>query len=265
MGLRALEIDDWLEIDDSYQDEIRQKITLLREEHSQVFVALPESHQSAGELLALIKTHLSTFYPDVHVTAEWEGSNRHPLEIASTMVQEDLVLMRKIDNQWTLVAACVCFPSRWDLPSLLGADMHRIHAPVPHYEERIGAATDAMFDKFTPDRLVWRMNWTVLDSADLFLPSSADRQGQPVPSDSKQCGETTFLRTERQTLRVLPESRDIVFTIRTRVDSLAQLAAQEPAFRENLRSTLATASDETRAYKGWIPLWQALMDWCEAN
>ncbi|NBX70616.1 MAG: DUF3445 domain-containing protein, partial [Actinobacteria bacterium] len=68
-----------------------------------------------------------------------------------------------------------------------------------------------------------------------------------------------------QTLRVLPKSGDVLFTIRTYVDSLSSIASRHLEFQQHLAQTLAAASGYTREYKGWPPIWDNLMAWSQAT
>ena len=259
MGLRALNILEWIEVDSNRDAELKQKRDLLQQHHGQVFAALPEGQRGSQETLDLLLAYLNETFPellhDINIDPDV-----HPLESAARLVQEDLVVMSPNDGQWILTAACVCFPSRWDLTEKVGANLYDIHGPVPHYAERIGDATNTMFSKFTADRPVWRVNWTILDSDELFQPTGHLRDLARNVAPEGEFGDVTFFRTERQTLRVLP-SGDVLFTIRNYVNSLNDLAAKFPEFRENLGKTLLTTSDETRGYKGWHPIWEQLMNW----
>lgn len=264
MGLRALDIAQWIEVDSNLESELGLKRDLLHKHHDQVFATLPQGEQGSRETLLLLKDYLSQNFPERFPNGVTVDESLHPLEAAALLVQEDLVVMSPHEDQWVLTAACVCFPSRWDLTEKVGANLHEIHGPVPHYAERIGDATNAMFGKFTQDRPVWRVNWTILDSPDLFQPSGALRDVARSEPQEGAFGDTTYFRTERQTLRVLP-SGDVLFTIRNRVNSLNELATISPEFRENLGLTLATTSDETRGYKGWHPMWAQLLAWSEGE
>ena len=260
MGLRALEIGQWLEIDDSYTQDIDEKKSLYRQHPNQVFACMPEGLSGSIETLELISEHLAQLFPELET--EPVDSALHPLQSAGLLVQEDLCVMSKIDGQWKLTAASVCFPSRWDLTEKIGASLREIHAPVPHYEERIGQATDTMFDKFEVERPVWRINWTILDNPDLFQPHSIHREIDPeLPLE--EFAQKIYFRIERQTLRVLPKSGDVLFTIRTYVDSLSSIAQRYPQFQTNLAQTLAAASLQTREYKGWPAIWDNLMAWSQ--
>lgn len=256
MGLRALDILDWIEIDDNYDSELQQKRDLLLKQRHQVLAVLPTGERGSRETLSMLKDHLPRRFPERFPACPDVDTARHPLESASLLVQEDLAVMSPIDGQWVLTAACVCFPSRWDLTEKIGGTLFSIHDPVPHYAERLGDATHAMFGKFTPERPVWRVNWTVIDTPELYQPAAPPLK----PAPAGEFAERTFLRTERQTMRVLP-CGDVLFTIRTHVRSLAELDRADPKFRRDLVATMSTTSPETRAYKGWGPIWRGLLDW----
>lgn len=262
IGVRTMDPDTWIEIDAEYEVELSQKRQLLEHRRADVLAVLPEGRRGSQEVLEKLAAYLPVHFPDRFSANIEIDESLHPLEAASLLVQEDLAVMSPKDGQWVLTAAAVCFPSRWDLASKIGADMHGIHEPVPHYEERIGHATDAMFDKLTPDRPVWRINWTVLDSPELFQPSATGRKARARQQMSvEEFGDSMYFRTERQTLWKLAGSGDILFTIRTYRDSLSSLDRRYPDFREHLGQTLITSSPETRRYKGWAPMWEALMNW----
>ena len=264
MGLRSLDLANWLEVDAEFDSEIALKQRLYQTHPNQVFAAKPEGLAGATETYELIVDHIQN-QPDYPASKAYldlfDGSRLdHPLVKASMLVQEDLCVMSRIAGAWILTAASVCFPSRWDLTEKIGKSLQEIHDPVPHYKERIGAATDTMFDKFDVQRPVWRLNWTILDSPELFQPSSGEPKTSPEMS-VEQLADLLQLRVERQTLRVLPKSKDVLFTIRTHQDSLANISAKHPEFRANLADTLVAASEQTKTYKGWDSFWDRLLDW----
>ena len=67
-----------------------------------------------------------------------------------------------------------------------------------------------------------------------------------------QAGEALFLRVERQTLRRLPRTGGVVFTIRVWRDPLASLAG-DPARLAAFARAWRGATPEFRAYKGLAP------------
>jgi hypothetical protein len=167
----------------------------------------------------------------------------HPIVAAARLVQEDLCVLVRSDV-WRLQAACVCFPSRWNLASKIGTTLDDIHSPVPTYDVELSRPTNAFFDRLKPERSFWRLNWTLIDSPALHQPTSARRSPHGNVAD-------WFFRVERQTLRRLPASDTIVFTIRNYVASAKSLCDTHEEFASTLLLNLDTAPDDVQSYKGW--------------
>jgi len=263
VGARALDLDDWIEINQDYEDFVAYKQELLNTKHDEVFVSLPLGDHGSREVLSLMREHLPRVFPQRWPTGVAVDESRHPLEAASLLVQEDLALMTQVGSDWILSAASLCFPSRWDVRDKIGKNLVGIHAPVPHYEEKIGTATQNLFDKLTVERPIWRVNWTVMDSGELHQPT-APRGPDAMQLSSENIEQALHFRRERQTLRKLPESDDILFTIHTYTDPFAKVVEQFPEFRRNIGSTIAGASAQTADYKGWAKILNDLQAWSKA-
>jgi hypothetical protein len=54
MGLRALKLQEWIEIDEHFAEELALKDKLLKNQYSDVFASLPESKPSQREVLDLL-------------------------------------------------------------------------------------------------------------------------------------------------------------------------------------------------------------------
>jgi hypothetical protein len=263
VGARALNLDDWFEINQDYESNLAYKQELLSTKHDEVFVSLPLGDHGSREVLALMREHLPRIFPQRWPTGVTVDESRHPLEAASLLVQEDLALMTQVGTDWILSAASLCFPSRWDVRDKIGKNLLGIHAPVPHYEEKIGTATQNLFDKLTVERPIWRVNWTVMDSGELHQPT-APQGPDAMQLSSENIEQALHFRRERQTLRKLPESDDILFTIHTYTDPFAKVVEQFPEFRRNIGSTIAGASAQTADYKGWAKILNDLQAWSKA-
>ena len=107
MGLLPLDLQDWIEPDESMVVELAEKERLLRERHPEVFAVLPEAFDGSAEVLNCLAAHLPARFPTLlnekaiclHnlVTLQtWDLSQQvlHPLDLAGRLVQEDLCLMR---------------------------------------------------------------------------------------------------------------------------------------------------------------------------
>jgi hypothetical protein len=130
--------------------------------------------------------------------------------------------------------------------------MHTVHDPVPDFGPgtRNAALIERMFDHLRPDTPVLRWNWSVYGDDALFHPTAADPTHRRFGAAERP--ENIFMRVERQTLRRLPETGDILFTIRIHVDPLATLEAQPdaPAIATALIEQLRALTPAQLAYKG---------------
>ena len=260
VGARALDLTNWIEINSDYEKDLAQKRDLLSAKHDEVFVSLPLGDAGSREVLDLLSEHLPRIFPDRWPNEVSIDPLLHPLEAASLLVQEDLCVMSQVGNDWILSAASLCFPSRWDVRDKIGKNLLGIHGPVPHYEEKIGAATQNIFDKLTVERPVWRVNWTVMDSGELHQPTAV-RSPDAMAITSSNIEQELHFRRERQTLRKLPKSGDILFTIRTYSDTFAQVVEQFPDFRSHIGPTISGSTPQLIAYKGWAKILNELQSW----
>lgn len=250
LGLRALDPTHWLLVDEEFDTMLAEKRRLLQEHSDQVLATMPQGDAPAAELLKMIVADKRRHHPGSPADPD---PDEHPIRAAALLVQEDLCVLTQEPQGWVMTSACVCFPSRWDLPSKMGRTVRAIHDPVPHYST-IARPVDMIFDRLTPDRPMWRTNWTMVPSPALFMPD------RPAVDDA---GGLTF-RVERQTLRRLPNTSAIVFTIRTYRHRLAALGAVDPKALQALAATVRTVDPQTARYRGWHEL-PALQDWLRAH
>lgn len=218
MGLHALELDDWLMVTGDHASELAEKRRLL-EAGADIHRLLPEGVEAAAETAGLIEAHLAARPAGPQV----DGGIAGPLVRAGLAVQEDLCLLAASPEGHRLVGAFVAFPSRWSLAEKIGQPMARIHAPVPGLESAIGGPVGLFFRKLEATRPVWRANWSLIDDPALHQPSAAFRRTS-APVTEEDAGERFWLRIERQTLRRLPATGAVLFTILTFVEPLREIA-----------------------------------------
>ncbi|HWA17784.1 MAG TPA: DUF3445 domain-containing protein [Devosia sp.] len=258
IGLKPLDFNEWIDTDDHILRYLDEKLRLEADHPHETFAAEPGTEAAQQETLALLLAHLLQRFPDIYhrvgTTMSVAGrpvalEGAKPLRIAAHLVQEDLVLMRRGDAGWRLAAGSLNFPSSWRLREKFGRPIHEIHAPVPGF----GAGTRnaeliaRMFDSLKPAIGVTRWNWSIYPEADLYHPASG-------VGGLRFAGglENAFLRVERQTLRKLPASGDILFTIRIYVNPLAQIARQPngAVIASGLSEQLHGLDADQLAYKG---------------
>jgi hypothetical protein len=251
MGLNALDPADWLWRDDAFAAETAQRQGLLAERPGEVLAMLPEAAPAAAELVAMVET-----YQELDPSAD--GS----MARLAGLAQEDFCVMQAgPGGAYALTAALLCAPAHWRLAEKLGRPLGEIHAPVPGFNDRLGGPADRFFANLTVERPVWRANWSVVESPVLFHPQPR----MPVPGlTAENAGEKLWLRVERQTLRRLPRTRAIVFTIRTLLRRLDEIAA-DPAVASAMAARIGEMEPGMAGYKGMPGLRDPLLGWLAAR
>lgn len=255
LGLRSRAEADWLPVEDAFGDpdrrshQLAEKASLFGARHDEVFAAAPEGLAASHEVLAMVTAHLKTYH---HTTVAAPDLDRHPLEAAARLVPEDLLLLepRARDGDcglldWCLVAAALAFPAHWVLAEKMGRPLAGIHEPVPHYDEQLETPMDRFFTRMQVGPISHRWNWSIVTTNRLFTPHRTRR----TPLRPGAGINDIFVRMESQTLRKLPDSGQILFTIRTYVEPLSRWADMPDAL-ESLAEMLALMTPQMREYKG---------------
>ena len=242
MGTRGIPPSAWLVVDGRRDDELEQKRRLLHLHPSTVGAWEPETEAAGEEARSLVEDWLEEHHPEI--AREVPAGVRHPLEAAAHLVQEDLCLVADPGAGHRLVAGSVSFPSHWVLGDKLGRSMAAVHAPVPHYEAELARRVDTFFDRLRPGRVVVRRNLSVHDHAELHRPGPAETYETWAPDAGP---EGLWLRSERQTLRRLPETGAVLFTIRTQVCPVDTLARVPDVAARLAPRMVALAEGDARA------------------
>lgn len=231
IGLSAVDPKRWLEPDADLSAFLAEKERLLATEHDAVFRQVEGSEAGQRECLDMVVSHLLEDHPGLcrrnGDTMEIAGrtidlaSDAPPLVTAGSLVQDDLVILSRKDDGWNLVAGYVAFPSSWSLREKVGHPMEIVHAHVPGFAGGTRNATmiNRIFDNLQPDLPAVRMNWSIYPEGELFWPPErgARHEGREFTAAKN------FIRVERQALRRLPKTGDIVFSIRIYSDPIASL------------------------------------------
>jgi hypothetical protein len=262
MGLRSMELSQWLEAGDDLSAQIIERQQLIDSAREVVYQELPGYEGAIAELVERIVENLKDFHDrDYTFTSNTVtylptdktislNSDDVLLQLAS-IIAEDLAVLAREDGEWKIVAGAVIFPSRWKLSEKIGKGMDAVHTPVPGYATALAPYMTATFDKVTVDRPVWRKNWSLHSTEDLHQPTSIHDPAAP---------EDYWWRTERQTLTRANVGEFMYFTIRNRAEPLHWIKsdAQSSAL---FAQTLASYSPETIEYKGLVKDHQAIVDY----
>lgn len=238
MGTRSLPLDQWLQPRPGDGDLIERKRSLLRTHRGDVVAVSPAATPYVDDVAAAL--------------------DAGELVDAVLTTAEDVCVLVHHDGHWRLEAGVVCFPSMWRLPDKIGLPMALVHGPVPHYADELADRVDRFLERLQPDRPVWRRNWFVHDTPELFLPRPpAPRLDVHVPGD-------LWLRSERQTLRRLGDLPVILFTIRTDIVPLSVIRARGDICRQMARA-VASWSPDLVAYRGASSWRDDLVRWLETT
>jgi hypothetical protein len=107
--------------------------------------------------------------------------------------------------------------------------------------------------------LVARRNWSVHDDPALFAP---DAPADPRPAVVDEVAHRFWLRSERQTLRRLPETGAVLFTIRVQQAPFAALA-EHRTVRDALTARINAQPAELTEMNGLAPHRDAVLAWLE--
>jgi dimethylamine monooxygenase subunit A len=279
IGARPLDPSAWIVLDERTEDELDQKVVLLTQSPEQfaTCVTLPKdplSIAAAEELCIAVATHLHTYEPTHLELANKRihryqssidvGSNIEPIVRAGLLTQEDwcVLVQQSPEEPLMLTTGILCFPNRWRLSDKIGLPMLGIHIPVPQYGKEVGAPTNSLLSRLTPDRPVWRMNWGIADNPALHQPT-----GHFDPNAGSRVldiGADVVLRIERQTLIRLPNTGAVVFGIRTIVRTLNEVLHSDPTVAARMAVAIETLPEDMRAYKSLTKLGPLVSAWLRA-
>jgi len=281
MGLRPLALENWLWLDGRYDKEVALRRELLSQRRDEVFQACPEAQAASTEVLELVLVFLEKKHPERfqriredkslapgQTTFEMAVRALHPLELAGRLVQEDLCVMQAVPDdfedarEYHLTAAALCFPTRWNLREKIGHPMSEIHDPVPGYREQINAPVNQFMHRLTPEKPMWRINWSLNEDSTLFQPGGHGVLEATPHLTSENAGTEVFLRLERQTLRRLPMTSAILFTIRILQCPLEELNDSEA---HQLAQTLRYWPEDLRIYKSFPVYGPAVLSYLEGR
>lgn len=277
-GLKRLRGQKWFLVQDNkatfnYELNLKQNALENPERSPRVYVQEADSVSAQKEVLDLFLHYLPRRYPEYYEYDPHEETitvmpfqQKHsiqdyaerPLELCARIVQEDLVLMRPprasdTSNSYAMAAAAVVF-SFSELQQKLSKPVEWIHAPVPGFEKQLRKTLDLTFAKLLKvENPMWRNNWAIAPTGQLDEPlygsedATANRKLPGKPTI--EALESKFLKVEYQTIRRLPDSGYLLFTVKTMADPLSGLR-EVPMAASCLAKSIRGMSPAMQAYKG---------------
>lgn len=273
ISLQPLGSQNFLQIDRDFLPFRAQKLDLYNRIHDEVCMAEPGTGEAQKEIESMVVDGLKSGYPHLYeftqagaickeTGAVFEFNQQMPISSAALLIPDDLILMRRDQSGWRLVAGSMAFPAYWSLAEKFSRPLEAVHGPVP-LPAKMGLRINRIFDNIQPSIPVWRTNWSLDQGPELRQVRLENNR----PKNGKKISGNVHFRTEFQTLHKLPESKDILFTIRTKTQPVKGLADDELG-----RSKLAALhqqyldmSEQERDYKGINHNAEGLLAWLEEH
>ncbi|KAK5138054.1 hypothetical protein LTR08_005852 [Meristemomyces frigidus] len=279
MGLRTMQWDNWIELDNHYLRYHADKARRIASRGARCCHTDPDPRvrDAAVELLEELAAYLSERYPamfaatpvgvDNTVTRERfdvrahaltvNGVQEDPMQLCARLVQDDLAIMfEREDGQYYLLAGAVLLAGFWRLEDKLGMPLSEIHTSgnVPGYKAKLEKGMVNFFRRVKPEAAVQRNNYFMQVDDELAWSSSIGSEDATAgvgwaTADQDRVIAKHFFRSERQSLRRLPRSGGVVFTIRTYFEPVTGIAA-EAGVPGRLASAVRSWGGDVARYKG---------------
>lgn len=271
MGLRTIPRDEWIELDNHYPKYHADKAERIAERGEKCVRTDAEAFPAAVELLEELANYVSARYPSLYTRTAvgvdnlWSGESfniverplkEDPMAMCARLIQDDLaVLLEQPDGTYRLLAGAILLAGFWRLSDKFGMSLSDIHTSgdVPAFREKLEKGMMKFFQRMKPDTLHGRNNYFIQVDDCLPWSHSIGSEDAKVVSwstaEKDKIIENHFFRSERQSLRRLPRSKAIVFTIRTYFLPITQIA-QEDYVPGRLASAVRSWGENVSIYKG---------------
>lgn len=143
-----------------------------------------------------------------------------PLLTLGALVQEDFVILQKQGDEHVMTGAILCFPASWHIDQKFMKTLVKIHDPVEEYTPDIARRVQRLFDGIKVGRPMWRANHLYYNDPELFQPRREEERRRYDAS------KPSWLRVERQSMKRLPKTRAVIFSIHTYVITKQRLIGQ---------------------------------------
>ncbi|KAF3053045.1 hypothetical protein E8E11_011583 [Didymella keratinophila] len=289
MGLRSMNWDDWIELDNEFLKFHSIKAARIAERGAKCCKTAPEARNAAIELLEELCAYLPERYPSlfqglesakagvknlatgetIDIKERLEVDMEDPMQICARLVQDDLAIMiERPDGQYYLLAGAILLAGFWRLEDKFQMALSEIHTSgdVPQYKEKLEKGMLNMFKRLQPEKPVLRNNYFIQVDDNLAWSESLgseDEDGINWASAEKIEGvSNVWFRSERQSLRRLPRSGGIVFTIRTYFHPITEIC-KEPYVPGRLASAMRSWGDDVSRYKGKAQYADAVLNYLD--
>lgn len=197
-----------------------------------------------------------------------------PMEIVGRLIQDDVAIMfERADGQYYLLAGSILLAGFWRLSDKFGLPLSEIHTSgsVPQYDSKLRRGMENFFRRVQPANPVLRNNYLIQADDNLAWSTALAAEDDDAAiaqhagwssAQKSTVAESHRFRSERQSLRRLPRSGGVVFTIRTYFEPITKLAS-EPGVPGRLASAIRSWGPDTAVYKGRDRFGDVLLDYLD--
>lgn len=193
-----------------------------------------------------------------------------PMATSARLVQDDLaVMIEREDNNYYLLAGAILLAGFWRLEDKFQMRLDKIHTSgsVPQYREKLQKGMISFFRRLRPEDPVLRNNYFIQVDDNLPWSHSIGAEDDPEltgwsAATKNKAIEHHHFRSERQSLRRLPKSGAVVFTIRTYFEPITEIV-KEPYVPGRLASAVRSWGDDVAEYKGKERYEQVLLEYLD--
>lgn len=289
MGIQKRTRDDWIRMDRGYLDRIAERRPLIENKAEYTIGTGPLVNDAIKELYhEIMVDYLPHRYPSIFSMQQGRQwvlnkltGEEYPLVTAGVSpedmlrflglnVEEDFYIMcpDADDGQFKLRGYIACFPGGFLSPATRGKSVREIHQPVPGYEDRLGRSVDRYFDRMKPGDFIGRMNWSLqVDGIDLFRIDGNNFYPEKDEDHSQEKYQPKFedcyLRVEHQTLCALPQSKAIIFCVRSYMTPLEKIKAAGEG--KQLAKAIKSMPEKLYMYKMGHFWGEVVLPWLEED
>ncbi|KAI4109582.1 MAG: hypothetical protein LQ339_001695 [Xanthoria mediterranea] len=294
MGLRTMQWDEWIELDNHYLRFHEDKKRRIEERGEKCCKTAPEAYDGAVELLEELCSYLPQRYPSLFQSTPTGIHNlltqetfdittrplaEDPMQMAARLIQDDLAIMfEKPDGQYYLLAGAILLAGFWRLSDKFGMPLSEIHTSgdVPGFKSKLEKGMMNFFRRIQPGQPVLRNNYFIQVDDNLAWSHSIGSE-DPVEgaegvmqaegwgsAEKNKAIEHHYFRSERQSLRRLPRSGGVVFTIRTYFEPMTKVV-EEVGVPGRLASAVRSWGDDVARYKGRERYGEVLLEYLDGK
>lgn len=272
MGIRNMDWNSWIELDNQWNFYHEEKLKRIRERGTELYETSPLARPAAYELLQELKVYLSNRYPLMYEQTSIGLKNlatgesfdfrdlplgEDPILIAAKLVQDDLAIMIESPNgEYFLRGGAIILAGFWRFRDKYNLPLSGIHTSgdVPKYKEKLQSGMEKFFMRLQPDKPVVRNNYFIQTDSELGWSSSIGKEEDPTVGwyTAREATDINrlYFRSERQSLRRLPKSGAVIFTVRTYFMPITKLC-EEPYIPRRLLDGIQSWTGDVEEYKGY--------------